>query len=115
MHIGGALAKEVVRSDDPSAFGQGVSPVMVAPGATDTAVGLADGIVVAAVEFLSSLLPTVRASSTATATRPTMAPPTFRPVFVAFLRRSMWYICSSRACRLAFCRSLLAVPTVGRH
>jgi hypothetical protein len=31
MHIGGALANVVVRGDDPSAAGQGVSPVIDAP------------------------------------------------------------------------------------
>jgi hypothetical protein len=38
MHMGGGLAKEVVRGDDPSAFGQGVSPVIEAPGFTVLAV-----------------------------------------------------------------------------
>ena len=31
MHIGGGLAKEVVRGEEPSAFGHGVSPVIDAP------------------------------------------------------------------------------------
>jgi len=34
MHRGGALAKLVVRGDDPSGLGQGVSPVSLAPAGT---------------------------------------------------------------------------------
>jgi hypothetical protein len=34
MHMGGALANDVVRGDEPPAAGQGVSPAIVAPGAT---------------------------------------------------------------------------------
>ena len=34
MHMGGGLANLVVRGDEPSAFGHGVSPVMVAPAGT---------------------------------------------------------------------------------
>ena len=34
MHMGGGWANLVVRGDDPSAFGQGVSPVIDAPAAT---------------------------------------------------------------------------------
>src|SRR5438067_12778920 len=52
MHIGGSLANDVVRGDVLSAFGQGVSPVRVAPAGTDTGVeaavvvGVAPGTVV---------------------------------------------------------------------
>src|SRR5690349_3127964 len=34
MHIGGACSNDVVRGDDPSALGHGVSPLIDAPGAT---------------------------------------------------------------------------------
>jgi hypothetical protein len=46
MHIGGGLANVVVRGDEPSGAGHGVSPVIVAPGAGhETAVAGAVGVV----------------------------------------------------------------------
>src|SRR3954449_5316489 len=39
MHVGGALANDDVRGDEPSAFGHGVSPVTLAPAGTGAALG----------------------------------------------------------------------------
>src|SRR5512135_2601267 len=39
MHLGGGLANDDVRGDDPSAAGHGVSPVILAPAGTGAALG----------------------------------------------------------------------------
>src|SRR3954454_14202047 len=39
MHSGGGLANDDVRGDEPSAAGQGVSPVILAPAGTGAALG----------------------------------------------------------------------------
>ncbi len=58
MHIGGACSNAVVRSADPSDGGQGVSPVMLAPGPGSTTfspVGaLVSGLSVALAVLVSS-------------------------------------------------------------
>src|SRR5215203_2213030 len=47
MHIGGAFSNVVVRSDEPSALGHGVSPVMDAPApGGGTSAGASPGTVV---------------------------------------------------------------------
>ena len=69
-----------VRSlDDPSVFGQGVSPVSFAPAGTGAALGgPAAAVVVVAAEFFLDP-PELRDTSRATiATMATMAPPTLR-------------------------------------
>src|SRR3954464_8461311 len=81
MHIGGSLANVVVRGDDLSAFGHGVSPVMVAPAGTDTGaavVGVAARVVEVLVEtsvFLPPpLLEMISVPMTITATTPPTMP-----------------------------------------
>src|SRR5436305_13576621 len=72
MHMGGGLANDVVRGDVPSAFGHGVSPVILAPSGTGTNDGGGvdvSGAVVAVVSvvatfFLPPPLPDVVSSTT---------------------------------------------------
>jgi hypothetical protein len=84
MHVGGALANEVVRGDEPSAAGHGVAPVIVAPGVTarlavvgGVDVDEADGLVVDVDETIVELPPVDWITRRAMIATPMMtAPPT---------------------------------------
>src|SRR4051812_41910052 len=98
MHVGGALAKDVVRSLVPSAFGHGVSPVIFLPSAT--AVPLAAVVAVEpATVVLESLDTFVLLSSpprlvshTTSSTRTTTTPPAISRRWVV---RRCWARCNS--------------------
>src|SRR4051812_47744104 len=93
MHIGGGLAKVVVRAEVPSALGHGVSPVMVAPGGGTVIAGtLGVGAVVAVLVWLLSLPPVKRESTNRMAMMPTT-----RPIAQNTERFRFWRCCSASA------------------
>src|SRR5437879_6336818 len=114
MHMGGAFANFVVRAEEPSALGHGVSPLIDAPAAgMVTSTGPEDGAVVeppdaATLVFLSE--PVKNASANRTATTATRMMPKFRTLRSRFDRCWAVTAASIRACRPSFCRSRLAVP-----
>src|SRR5437660_11324362 len=103
MHIGGGLAKLVVRSEEPSGLGHGVSPLTRAPcgtGLSTTGFDWAVGLV---------FLPRLTRLTTTTTSTPTRTAVTSARRWAA--RRWVARIASCRARRPSFLRSRLSVGT----
>src|SRR5947209_20475640 len=98
MHIGGGWANDVVRGDDPSAWGHGVAPVIDAPLATGFRL---TGVVEAVVLFFDEV-PLLKAPVTP-AMRATMA--TTTTVTISVRRRE----CRRRSAAIACWRSCFPV------